>query len=713
MASPFHLSNADLQFLNCAGQDFRLFLAFLNPIAITTTYKDINMDSQGNWQPPPNFDTAANKVAPYAPVANLGSNRIGFVNEPLFFCGMRSYQRNDVPVVSYSWSATGMPATTSYHNGAQMGYTWSSPGLYTVTLTVKDRAGTQQSSTRQVMIYQDRFSALPGMITLSGPSGSLANGGWQAQITTVNSQFSLYPPDALPVGSYQPVVLMVETRYEVVPGMWVERTVGPLGQFNPGYPYSDPRILFDGYVQVGTVHQDVDKDTLSFTCTGLQMILNEAKTHMIGYYNCSVKTSHNGVPTALNTSTMGKGFQVAGLTTNDILISMLQYHSNVSQHHDIHMWNNLIPCAPYIGGNANAYYYPQYSTLSINEGTVWGNMQDLANNDWSQVYCERDGSVRTGPQINYRGQEYWKFPNLYNANTSVTAGTYINLLQDLGYSIPDPPSILDATTIPATIPQINAQPMPIYFVHQWGHQQLPSPYFRPFQGQPDPDVLAFLNSQSGPPLLCVFSDTPVFDSAARVPNAGLFPPVYYNWPQDLALYPISFDIQENYTGRTALVKLIGTLANAQTILTAWYPPSTFKVTGDGTSTIVSTTLAAGNWDLDEGHVVPDVTVKLNRTLVLNYWWEMAQRVFYAQNINYNVTVNIGMLTCVSLNDLVGVTRQNVQLGPRWLEKPFFVDGITYAIDVNNKTWNTTLTLTEVTSALVGPVNKPPKVVPKW
>lgn len=711
MASPYLLSNTDLQYVNCAGQDFAVYLAFLNPIAITTVWTDINQDSEGNWQPPGNTDCAALKIAPYCPIANLGPNRIGFVGEPLYFDGSCSCQRMDIPVVSYAWTVTGSPTATAYANNSQMSYVWSAPGIYTVKLTVTDRAGTTTTGVRQVMIYQSRQQALPGMTTLSGPSGSLANGGWQAQITTVNSQFTLFPPDALPVGTYQPLVIMVETRYEVLPGQWVNATIGPHGQFNPGSPYRDPRILFDGYVQTGTVQQDVDKDTLSFTCMSPQLLLNEAQAHLVGYYNCDYTSVKNGVPQGCKTSPMGQGFQVGGLMTNDVVQSILQYHSNVCQFHDLHMWNSLIPCAPFSVDSANAYYNPVFSTLSVNEGTIWQNLQDLTTNEWSQVYCERDGSIRVGPQVNFRGQEYWEKPWLYNTS-SATAGVFLNLLSDLGYTIGAPSSMENTASVIGTLPMLPAQPMPVYFVHEFGSQPPPSLYNRPFQGQPDPTMLALFNTQSGPPLLCVFADIPTPDPGMTAPG-GLLTPIIANWPQDLSIYPIMISDQENYTGRTSLVKLIGTLANAQTILTSWYPQNTFQITGDGVSTTVATTLHSGNWNIDQSHVVPDVTAGLNRSLVLNFWWEMARRIYFASNLNYNVTITAGLLTAVNLNDLVGVTRQNNQLGPHWAEKPFYVDGVSYQIDINNKTWQTSLTLTEITSQALGPIQPPPKVYPKW
>ena len=107
MASPYLLNNADIQFVQSAGQGFVAYLAFLNPVSVTTNWVDTALDQYGNPLPPPNFDTAANHVAPYAPICNIGPNRIGFVGEPLYFDGSRSCQRFDMPVVSYQWSYTG------------------------------------------------------------------------------------------------------------------------------------------------------------------------------------------------------------------------------------------------------------------------------------------------------------------------------------------------------------------------------------------------------------------------------------------------------------------------------------------------------------------------------------------------------------------------------------------------------------------------------
>lgn len=711
MASPYIFTNADMQYVNCAGQEFNIYMAFLNPVNHLTFWTDLNLDSSGNWQPPGNTDTLYSQQAPYATTINMGPNRIGFVNEPLYFDGSRSCQRFDLPAHSDNliWQTfTDNAAVTTYNNGWQAAITWSSPGLYTVAFLLLNRYNIGIRGFRQVMIYQDRASALPGLISISGLSGSISNGGWQFQCTTTNTGANLFSPDSLDVGTYQPVVVMAETRYEVAPGQWVNRTIGPHGLFSPGYPYVDPRILFDGYIQNGTVHQDADKDTLSFSCVGPQMVLQESKSHQLGYYNCSVATynSSTGQPQSLNASPVGNGFQVGGLMTADVTNSLLEEHSTFSTYHDIHCWNANIPTQGYSGTySLQASYNLVYTTLSVNEGTIWQNLQDLASNEYAQVYCERDGSIRIGPQVNYRGSDYWNQPTLLGP----TAAPYlINIVQDLGYSVGS-----DLTKMTQNIPQLPAQPIPIQFVHPWGHHVNPPQILQPF-GDADTSIQGVQSGLVGPPVLCAFSDTPIYDTGASPPGSGsgvLFPWVANSWPQDLAIYPISMDIQENYTGRASLVKLIGTLYGHNSLWSSWYPQNTFRLSGDGTVSTVTYELNAGDWVLNESHVLADITSIQNSNLVWNWWWEIARREYYARNTNYNMSVLLGMFTGASLGDIVTVTRQNISLGPTFNGKLFYITEISHNIDLTARTWNTELTLAEVTSARLGPIQAPPGKYP--
>lgn len=712
MASPYIFTNADLQLFNSVSTDFAFYVAFLNPVSITTNWSELTLNADSSWSAPGNTDTASQRIQPYAPTTNMGSNRIAFVNEPLYFSSLSSTTRHDLPVAtgSYAWKVTGPTCIyTPYAGNSQLGVAWSSPGIYTVSLSTRDRAGTTTTATRQVYVYKDRASALPGVISISGLSGSLSGGGWQFQCTTVNSQVSLYNPDALPPGTYQPIVVLCETRYEVAPGYWVNATLGPHGHFNPGSPYNDPRILFDGYVQSGSVHQDVDKDTLSFSCAGPQMILQEAKSHQLGYYNCAYTALNaQGVPQGCKQSPIGNGYQVGNLTSADVMHSLLATHCTIAQYHDIHIWNANIPTQPYSATNGTpAVSNMVYSSLSVNEGTIWQGLSDLATNEWAQVYCKADGSICVGPQVNFRGVDYWQQPTLEGPQV---AASLINLVQDLGYSVGD--SLANMTNALPTLP---AQPFPVQFVHPWGHQQNPPQFLRPFDSSNpvNAQILQVQQSLNGPPILCTFSDTPIYDTSSTPTDMQvLYPWITSNWPQDLSIYPVSIDLQENYTGRAALVKLIGTLASNNATWSSWYPQSAFNKTAVGGVSTVVNVLPASDWVVDERHVLPDVTTQQNAILVWNWWWEMAKRALGDRNRNYVGSIVTGLFTGATLGDIVGVTRQNNTLGPRFSNKLFYITDIAYGIDLSSRTWTTTFGLGEVTSSALAPITPPPFAIPK-
>lgn len=714
MASPYLLNNADLQNVNVPTTEFQVYLAFLNPISITTNWVELGLNADSSWQAPGNTDTAALHMQPYAPTINMGGNRIGFVNEPLYFDASRSCQRHDIPVMTntFQWGITGPSNSVYYANGSQAQVTWTSPGLYSIQVSASDRAATQVTAYRQVQIYQDRQSALPGIISISGLSGSLSSGGWQMQCTSVNTNLLMQNSDALPPGTYLPVVLMMESRFEVMPDYWVDETLGPFGQFNPGYPYRDPRILFDGYVQTNSVHQDVDKGTLTFSCMGPQMILQEAKTHMLGYYNCTYKSIVNGVPTGCNVSPMGNGYQVGNLTTTDVVRSLLYDHCNIGHYHDIQAWDPNIPTQPYqppTTSSPNSAVLPAvwnmiYSTIGTNEGTVWSCIQDMTSNDWSQIYCDRDGSILFGPQVNFQGGDYWQYPTLLG---KTAAPGLLNLVQDLGFTV----STNDPSQMTSQLPTLPAQPMPVEFVHPWGPQPAPTPFLSSF-GSSNSALQQTQSNLVGPPILCIFSDTPIYDTDTTPPDVqALYPWVVSNWPQDLAIYPVSIDMQENYTGRAALVKLIGTLASNNATWSSWDPQDTFnQANSSGVSTVI-TVLPASDWIVDEKHILPDVTVQQNANLVWHWFWEMPKRVRAAHNVNYSGSVTCGLFTGASLNDIVAVTQQQNTVGPKFNNKLFFVEEISYALDLTARTWQTTLSLGEVTSATLDPIATPPFSIP--
>src|SRR4051812_4044612 len=98
---------------------------------------------------------------PFRPTAVMGPHRIGFVGEGLPFYGGYSYGRWRRPAINHSWNGTGSPVVSvradelqQYPEGPQNAYalfTWSTPGIYEVHLTVQDEEGESHTGTRQVV----------------------------------------------------------------------------------------------------------------------------------------------------------------------------------------------------------------------------------------------------------------------------------------------------------------------------------------------------------------------------------------------------------------------------------------------------------------------------------------------------------------------------------------------------------------------------------
>lgn len=83
------------------------------------------------------------------PKADAGPNVKIFVGSIIYFSGAGSYDK-DGEIVSYSWSfGDGATAT-----GPEASHSYSEPGHYTVTLTVKDDGGAEDSDKCQVKVWE-------------------------------------------------------------------------------------------------------------------------------------------------------------------------------------------------------------------------------------------------------------------------------------------------------------------------------------------------------------------------------------------------------------------------------------------------------------------------------------------------------------------------------------------------------------------------------
>ncbi len=374
---------------------------------------------------------------------------------------------------------------------------------------------------------------------------------------------------------------------------------------------------------------------------------------------------------------------MADLTSEDIYRSLLSDHCTIGQYHDVFLWRDLLP----VSSTSAQRYYLSYSTLSVTEGPIWEALGLLAKNEYASVWCERDSSIRVGPQWPLRGYEMNQTPTVYG---SVPASQVLNAQTELN----------------GNVVQMSRQ---VYQHFLFGPAALPQARDVP-GGFARPNLGALL----GPPVAFHLSDTVLSDPDLSPPaDSSLLTQTVANWPQDLSIRPLQLQLAENYTVRSAFVKLVATSVLGTSLWSAWFPQSAFV----GQSALTTLRLSAGTWDVHDsgdGLVLPDITIAASATaknLAWNYLWEMARRLYAWGNKSYDLSARLVAAGYIRLGDLFNVTRTHAVDGPILSARPFYVSAVTHTIDLDKQTWVSDLSGSEVTSATLGPMVTPPFMVP--
>ena len=116
------------------------------------------------------------------PVANAGSNQTAWVNRTIYFSGVKS-RDPDGSIVSYEWDF-GDGAKAS---GVNVSHAYPEPGLYTVTLTVKDKMNAKGTDTCYVRVLEPPSSPIDEVMELVslGETNYLVNASVEADTIIV------------------------------------------------------------------------------------------------------------------------------------------------------------------------------------------------------------------------------------------------------------------------------------------------------------------------------------------------------------------------------------------------------------------------------------------------------------------------------------------------------------------------------------------------
>lgn len=744
MPHPFVLSASQTRALNAGDQRFTLYAALHDPVLFTVQSQDLTTDN-GQVQPAPTVDLLAQRRAPFAPLPVMGSNRIGFVGEPLYFCGLRSTQRHNLLAWNHQWSASGPATIQTYATAQAFGtavtfgvtpsvgnqqcrITWTAPGNYTVLLSVEDRYGNTGIGIRQVRIYPARSATMGGIVSVDTIAGSVAGTSYSTNITVTAAFPGLQNPDALAVGQYLPVTIMAELVTGSSATTAATLPAAPYGAFVPGQCYDDPRIVFAGYVRAASLAQDDGKSLLTLSCQTPDLVLAESHVFNIGYYNALWHgTDSQGrwnSQTAINSQS---DHLVADLTVPDLYRSLLFDHSPFAQFHDVYAWTDWLPdpaSAPASGAYTSfAVTTATWSGLSVNEGTILAAVQQLAQNDSGTAWCERDGSFRIGPPPALRNAAAWatvRQPTLTAAVTpavgdalAVWPADYFDATRAQAETLVTgaytafPPNGTAAGTPPRAAWPI--QWIDPWLVYNWRNECYPtlvpaaSTGGTPYAVLPNRPAVSWapgLPFPFGPQRYPVGSADG--GPADRDPTAAQIVPILLHLADapigngqlaNATVIPLSLQIDETYASRSAFVKLIGARVLTNNLWAAFYPTDAFDSNG-----FPLYQLTAGSFDLSDGLALPDFGQTAAVNLAWTSFWQLARLLHAQKNARYLLTATLGLTNAPQLLDLVWVTRQASAAGPLFTRALYCVTGLSLAPDTSAGSWTTTLTLEAVTSA---------------
>ena len=646
-ASPVSSSRAeDAVLINKAVTDFRVYVGFGNEVRII---------SDGRLETPPKtYEPKPKGKVPVAPTAVMGPNRIAFVGEGIVFYGGRSYGRLRLPAWDHTWrilhngtdvtSDTAHVLTYSTVDDTIQTYldepqpaifipSFAQPGIYEVELTVHYEFESYEGQ----HIGKRQVVVYEDRDTAAAgvvEIGNLSGGvGQGGWACSLRIRGDLsFILSARTIEGYLPVVIMVETLYPNS-GEMQQIDLGP-NFHTGGDERDDPRIIFNGYIDRASIEEDVDHAEVRFECRTADMLLNDLNTHVVGFFE---------------SASTGKGVTFNDLMTADVFRYMLQEKSNFADFHDVRLYHNFgsLPWAShtvnYQGLTAGSGSYVidndlvpnnEYKDWTFNNGQYWSNLHDGSDNQFEFCYVTREGALMTVPDRNM-----WHPQVFYD----------LNVINDWDG---------DSYTGSATIS--NGNPFNVIPV-----------------GPEDRPIATICAAKNPNALLNTTND--VWDVT--------------EWDGAPVHVPLRITVQEKLGAVPSYYKIVGSLSFWAEEWGADYPQN-------ATDPSLGLWLNSGPWVLVQGKYWSDQ----DRDRAWRNIWRFAARGYQAARSRYTVEVTYGMHTYFRPCDLLELVYSDkagrVIFAPpedltqrtNWFE----VQSISYAINLDQQTWQTSYQLREVT-----------------
>lgn len=364
------LTLTERNLLRAPGQRYRVYLALWGSWQIAQE-TPLNYDPN-TGEPRPTVTVAASA---FEPVLVLGPHRLAFAGEPISFDASASWARGGgaAPAGSWNFGAGASPAVAS--GPGPHAVAWTTPGLKEVSYSSGGAVGR-----RWVRVLADRREVGLPVITIGGLAGAIDK-GWKAEVTVAAT---LGENDPLPVTDYQAIGLFVEEEWETAAG-WARVPIG-------GQDLGDPRLLFAGYIQQGSIEVSVDGSRIGFTLGGLQEQLAACTIHTISYWGRTqyeIFRELNSDAVASEKPTKGGHIlELAKTTVVDVILHLLQTYTNVLERHDFVTW----------------YDISQQDTLNLSgrEGDLWGVLGSWLENEFAWLWVDQGMRLHVEPNPHIR-----------------------------------------------------------------------------------------------------------------------------------------------------------------------------------------------------------------------------------------------------------------------------------------------------------------------
>jgi len=300
-----------------------------------------------------------------SPIPILGPPAVAFLNAgsvSVHFSGGLSYtpDKDTWPdIISWSWSFEGGSPSVSNDMGLEV--TWTTPGVYLVSLLVTNAAGKQSTGYRYVYIYDRTGANAPyTKFSIQRLTGSIAAGGWSCSVEVWEENVS---QSDFPEGTQ--IILFAEEKW------------GTADVYSAGFFSGRDNIKMVGWIEGGSVAFNSETGVVSFRVVGIHALMKNCEV-----FSCAL--DYAAAPTVWT--------QMKGLNGIRAFQHLIYWQTTLTKIVDVWLPDMLPGAAPWT--RFPAAWYIKYQDFG--RATLWAQLSNLAKDVFCSMAADRFGNFYLG-----------------------------------------------------------------------------------------------------------------------------------------------------------------------------------------------------------------------------------------------------------------------------------------------------------------------------